>query len=408
MKRYITAIIIGFASVFTLVLAQQNVDSIFNKALLLVKSQQIPEAIKESEKALSIDPKRGDICVFLANLNSWQNNNEVGLQYIQKAANLNYKKDDYYEAWSNILIRSKKYQDLIDNSTDFEQNYTNKDDFFQKKITALDGLKEYNTAVDLIKNDPQKRYLTLPNIGNMYSDILFKRNTNTISAYYTLDILDNGFTPQHLGSLGYSFPVGIHSLGFRANYANRYGLNDVQLEADFYLKLNKGQYTYFNYGYAFNANLFPQHRIGIEHYFPLFPKTDASLGIRYLDYISTKVFILTGHIERYLGNNWLSLRPYYVYKTPAKTNALTLIGNYRLFGKNELNYWGVEVGYGSSPDDIFSTTLLNSYKIKLEKNIMLDRVSDLHMAVGYTKEEWRANTFRNRLTVELGYKIRIK
>jgi hypothetical protein len=80
-----------------------------------------------------------------------------------------------------------------------------------------------------------------------------------------------------------------------------------------------------------------------------------------------------------------------------------------------LTFWGIEIGYGNSPDETYSITQigtynqLKSYKIKLEKNLMLNRVSDLHIGFGYATEEYGAtNQYRNRYTIELGYKYRLK
>ena len=228
----------------------------------------------------------------------------------------------------------------------------------------------------------------------------------------------NNTKPQHLASLGYSFPIGDNNLGFRANYANRFGLNGVQLESDFYLKFLNKQYMYFNYGYAFNSVLFPTHRFGFEYYLPVTSNIEASIGGRYLNYPGSNVVIGTGHIAGYFGKSWLSLRPYYVYdfKSPTNTESASLILNYRLYGKTEIDYWGVELGVGNSPDQFFSNSVsntaefnqLSAYKIKLEKNFMLDRVSDFHIGLGYSYEEFNKNQFRNRFTVELGYKIRLK
>lgn len=242
---------------------------------------------------------------------------------------------------------------------------------------------------------------------------MLKRNKNVISAYYTIDLFDKIFSPQHLASLGYSFPVYDNTLGFRINYANRFGLNDFQLETDFYLKFKNKQYLYLNYGYAFNASLFPEHRIGIEYYFPVTPKTDASIGGRFLKYTFSDVYIATGHIGHYFGNSHLSLRPYYVLKMPNAESSISLLANYKIFERNELNYWGIELGYGNSPDDSYSTSpaqfsQLSNYKIRLEKNLMINRTSDLHFVVGYSYEEYLLNMFRNRFIFELGYKIRLR
>ena len=108
----------------------------------------------------------------------------------------------------------------------------------------------------------------------------------------------------------------------------------------------------------------------------------------------------------------MSVRPFYVYKIQYKNSSVSVIGNYRLYGKNELNYWGVELGLGNSPDDIYSTSFgsfnqLMAYRVKLERNMMLNRISDLHIGLGYSREQFGTTNiqFRNRFTVELGYKL---
>jgi len=188
----------------------------------------------------------------------------------------------------------------------------------------------------------------------------------------------------------------------------------VQLETDFYLNLKNKQYMYFNYGYAFANSLFPLHRLGFEYYFPLKYKIDGSLGGRYMVYPASQVLILTGHLEKYLGSSWVALRPYYVFITQSNRHSFSLIGDYRLYGKNELNFWGLELGYGNSPDDRYSISQfggfnqLVAYKVKVEKNLILNRISDLRIGLGYTWEEFYTNQFRSRYTIELGYKIRLK
>jgi YaiO family outer membrane protein len=239
-----------------------------------------------------------------------------------------------------------------------------------------------------------------------------------IAANYILDLF-NTSNPQQLTSLGYSFRTKKNTMGFRLNYADRFNKNDVQLETDFYLLLNKGKYMYFNYGYAFMGTLFPRHRIGYEYFFPIESKTEASIGGRYLNYPNSHVFIFTGNLTKYFNKSRVTVRPFcvtnYTETTRSFKQSITCIGNYRLLDKNELDYWGVEIGLGNSPDDIYATTQsggfnqLMAYKVKLEKNIMVSMVSDLHIGLGYSREGYGTGKyFRNRYTVELGYKYRMK
>jgi len=412
-------IFFSLSSFYSVAIGQINTDSIFQTAISQSKNNQYDSAIDNAEKAFKSDSKRADILVFIANVYSWKNQNDTALVYIHQAIKLNYLHDDLYEAWTNILLRLHRYEDLLKCCDEAEKHqYSNSEDILKKRLIAYNELKMYDKGVSLIESPANKKFLEIKQFNDLYSGLLMKRNSKLLSAYYILDLFDGGNTqPQQLASLGYSFPVGVNNLGFRVNYANRFGQSDIQLESDFYLKLKKQQYMYFNYGYGFKSLLFPTHRLGYEFYFPLGHKLEASIGGRYLNYPTSNVLIATGHIGWYFGNSWVGLRPYYVYafKTPANTQSVSLIGNYRLFGKTELDYWGVEVGIGNSPDEVYTTNpqivgfnQLTAYKIKLEKNFMLNRVSDFHIGLGYSREEFSLNQFRNRFTVELGYKLRLK
>lgn len=415
MKYKIILVILILIVNFFKTSAQVNIDSIFNIAVNEAKNQQYNSAVKDAQNALNFDKKRGDIMVFIANVYSWQEKNDSATIYIEKARKINYKDDDLYDSWTNILLRTKKYEALLQSCNEAEmENYSNTEDLLRKRMIAYSELKQYDNGIKLVETPENEKFLVSKPIDNLYTSLLLHRNTNIISANYTLDVLSNDSSLQHLGALGYSFKVNDHTWAFRANYASRFGRNNVQLESDFYLMLKNEHYMYFNYGYAFNALLFPRNRVGIEYYFPLLAKFEGSIGGRYLNYPTSDVIILTGHLGKYLGKSWLGLRPFYVYNLQSSTSSLSLIGNYRLYGKNELDYWGVEVGIGNSPDDVYSFSgggfnQLNAYKIKLEKNFMINRTSDFHVGLGYSREEFNVTLpFRNRFTIEIGYKLRLR
>lgn len=407
----------AFSMICVIALAQQNTDSIFESAILKAQAQKYDEAIIEAKKAYAADSNRGDILVYIANVFSWKNENDSSMFYLNKANALNYKSDDYYESLTNVLLRSGKHEALLAACNEAEKNYySNIKDLIRKKLIAYNGLEDYKNGVAYAELSANKIYLDSPAISEIYTDLLLKRNQNVISAFYSLDLVD-GLTPkdQHLAYLSYSFAVGKHSLGIRSNYANRFAKNDFQFETDFYLKLKKSHYMYFNYGYGINATLFPNHRVGYEYYFPLPLKMEASVGARYLLYklsADPNVYIITGHLGKYINKSFISLRPFYVLKS--NSQSLSFIANYRLYGKTVLNYWGLDLGFGNSPDDIYSTlpnggfNELDAYKVKLIKNFAVNRTSDINIGFGYTYEEYNQNQFRNRFTVDLSYKIRLK
>jgi len=410
MKKHFILFFIAIS--LQMISAQQNTDSIFGSAIAASKKQQYIQATEKAKHALETESTRGDIMVFIANVYSWQNKNDSALIYVNKAKAAHYQQADLYETWTNINLRSHQYQALLESCNEAEKNNYSSADLLRKRLIAFTELKNYEEGITLAETPDNKSKLDEEPINSLYNNLLLKRNTHIISANYSLDFFDS-IQPRHLGTLGYSFRVGEHTLAPHINYANRFGNNDVQLGTDFYLQLINEQYFYFNYDFSLEATLFPRHRLGVEYYFPLSRKREASLGMRFMGYKIAPVYIFTGHYGKYFGKNWMEIRPYYV--TQKSTKSLTLIGTYKHYGKNELNYWGVELGFGNSPDDIFANTntgsfnQLSAYKIKIEKNFRLNRVSDFRIGFGYTTEEYQiTKPFRNRYTIDLGYKIRLK
>lgn len=377
------------------------------------QDEQFRQVIEQAKTALEAEPANGDLMILIANNYAFQKKSDSALIYIRKAEQINYYNDDLFDAWLNILFWAHRYDALVQTTALAKQyNYSHTENLLRKQLIAYTELRAYEEGINLAEDPENKEYLKVKDISNIYSNLLMKRNTNVLSAFYSLDFFDH-HAPQHLANIGYSFAVGKHTLVLRGNYADRFQMNDLQLESDFYLQLKNKSYMYFNYGYAFDATLFPQHRAGYEYYLPLKNKMEASLGGRFMSYANSQAYIATGHLEKYMGKHWVAFRPFYVFQKDG--NSLTMLLDYRYYGENPLNYWGIEFGFGNSPDDNRYATQQNAsfnsleaYKVKVERNIMLNRISDIRIGIGYSREEFKTNTFRNRYLIELGYRFRLK
>jgi YaiO family outer membrane protein len=417
MKKQTTQVLFMLIGLLTVGKAQINTDSIYNMAITYSNNQQYNLAINEAKKALNYHTDRGKILVFIAKVYSWDNKNDSALVYIELAKKSGYHHDDFYAVKADILLLDHQYKRLLMCCDEAEnENYSNKEDIFRKRLVAYTELENYDNAIKLIEEPQNKRYLGLTKINDLYSYLLFKRNVNIISADYSLNVFDNSYIPQHVASLAYSLKSGDNKYGIGANYINKFGLNYFQLETADYLKLRNEQYLYFNYGYASNTSLFPQHKIGFEYDFTLPYEIETSFGGRFMNYqrLNSNVFVVTAHIDKYLNENWVAIRPYFIYNYSTKRKSFSMTGNYRLFNENELDYWGAEIDYGNSPDDLYSITQpggfnqLSAYTIKLERNLRLNRTSDLHIGLSYSNQELSFYDYKNRLTIGLGYKIRLK
>lgn len=395
--------------------AQTNVDSLFNKAIEKSHIQKYQDAISDINNAIKADSSRTDINIFLSNLYLWFDKKDSALVCIEKVKNTNKLNDDFFDAYLNILLSSGKYIVLIDACNLAEQNkYSNKLNLITKKILAFEGTGDYKSGIKLVNNIENRHFLTEKTVNELYNNLILKKCKQTIAAHYSLDIFSS-IKAQHQASLAYSFKIEQHSIELGTNYANRFGFNDIQIESTAYLTTIAKQYLYLNYGYAINASLFPLHRSGLEYYFPIVTKWDGSLGGRYMYYknaINKNVVILTGHIGTYFENMWISLRPFYVIKKDLRS--VSLVSKYRLYEKDSRNYWGAELGFGNSPDDMFAASQssfneLMSYKIKVEKNLIINRTSDIYLGLSYINEQIHQGENignRNRYTFEIGYKYK--
>lgn len=408
MKKYIFIILLFIFSKG--LIAQVNIDSLFYSAIDHAKEMEYTKALNEAKSILQIDPARADVMVFIANVYAWSGNYENGLNYINKAYSLNPKNNELYDSWLNILLWSGKYEELIETAKIAEQNeYPDNYNITLKKSLAYKALGDYSMGIKIIEQNQE--FADSVQLKTLYNQLYNLNRANQLSAYYRLDFFDNNNpNAQHLAYIDYGFKINKHTLILRVNYANRFDLDDYQIEADYYHVFNNGHYIYSNYGYSLTRNLFPHHRAGLEYYFPFAESFEASFGGRFLNSNTTNVFIATGHIGKYFSNSWLSFRPFYVMQENA--NAISLILNYRLYNNSPIDYWGIELAYGNSPDDRYILSQsseifrLNSYRIKLEKNFSLLKSSELNIAAGYAYEEFNTDLFRNRYIVEILYKYR--
>lgn len=399
-----------------LVNAQTNVDSLLNAAIQKAHQGKYEESINDANRALQTDSSRADIYVFTANVYSWSHKNDSALIFIEKAKDMKYLNDDFYSSYLNILLRSNNYQTLAKVGEEAEKNgYSNTKDLLAKQLIAYRETGEYEKGIKLAEQDKYKQFLANDTIDQLYTALLLDKRINRISVSYSLDMFDN-VDPHHLVTIGYSRKISTYNT-FAADiyYANRFSKNDFLIELNDYWTIYKKNYLQLGFGYASNANLFPRYRTGIEYFFMPADKWEASLGGRYMNYpnaANKDVFIFTCSIGNYFGNNWLSIRPFYVLQNDLQS--LSVVLKYRLYGKSPMNYWGIEAGVGNSPDDILTTSQssfneLMSYHIKVEKNFKVNRISDFNIRLGYMYEQINQNAtkqYRNRYMVEAGYKYR--
>ncbi len=404
-------IVFLFNCITFVAIGQVNTDSLFNTAISHSQSQNYSEAIKDAEKVLETDPKRYDVMVFIANVYAWQGKYNQALNYIDQAYKKNQTNKELYDSWLNILLWKGDYGNLLETiAIAKENNYPDSYNISLKKMLAYKGLRRYHAGINYAESNSE--LLDSAATRAIFNEMMMLDRQNILSAFYSIDIFENNNPdPFHLAFVDYGFKLDRHTLIARLNYANRFNTYDFQAEADYYHVFSNGHYLYSNYAISIKNELFPSHRAGLEYYLPFGDGMEASLGGRYFNAGKNDVYIGTGHIGKYFSNLWVAFRPFYVFG--GNGNSLTTLLNVRLFDENPLNYWGLELAYGNSPDERFAMDQsleifrLNTYRFKVEKNIMIGKINELKLSAGYAYEEFIADEFRNRYLFEVIFKRRL-
>ena len=241
--------------------------------------------------------------------------------------------------------------------------------------------------------------------------------TNQIAIYNAFDVFDIVYDPMIYSGLEYTRETDAGKIIPKVNYANRFDTHGLQYEMDFYPELSKMFYGYLNYGFS-DSSIFPKHRLGVEIYANLPKSMEASLGMRYLDFLDQQTTILTGSYGLYKGNYFASLRG---YLTPTENGSPGLSGTFtgRKYLKSKDQYLGFLLSVGFIPElrqltannTLLAETLffVESQQIILEYQFPGNNIANLFKAqLGITHQElvFEPGTFFWAVTGGFKYNVR--
>lgn len=224
-----------------------------------------------------------------------------------------------------------------------------------------------------------------------------------LSVDYQYFQFDRTFSPWHLTSVALSRRTPVGSVIGRFNHARRFDRQGTQFEVDAYPKFAKGTYGYLNVGYA-PESLFPEWRAGGELFKNLPGSWESSAGVRWLRFPSRDVLIYTGSVGKYVGNYWISARPFVTPKTDG--TSVTTIVSARRYYRDRNNYVGASAGFGTSPADLVSESELNrdeSWKLAFEGKRAIDAPLRLTWRLSYDRQEFPRRDPYNRWGLKIGF-----
>ena len=396
--------------VFLLLLNVQNiaqfkgdVDAKFKDARELAFSGNRTDAIAICQNILEYYPNYDDVRLFLGRIFLWEKDLDRARAILINGKNKDT--DGFTNLYLDIELQAKDYKKVIDIANKNLSNSPNNEDFLYKKAVAQNNLGNIKGAGENINrvlnlNPSHKKALSMQNL------IEIAGNKNSISLNHNLKIFDTKFDSWNLTSFDLSRKFSFGSLILRLNYASRFNKEGYQFETDGYLRLLDGIYSYINFGYS-PTNLFPGFRFGIEPYFKLPFSMEISVGYRYLVFGDKHVNLFTGHLGKYVGNYWISVRPFISPKTNS-TGVSGIVIIRRYFSDSD-NFISLQGGIGFAPSSEFNESELlkfDSKKIGVEYQTTFSKYYIIKSGFQFANEEYYPGKWRKSYEIKLGLKRR--
>jgi YaiO family outer membrane protein len=389
-----------------------SLDILFSKARSYAFNDQKVKAREMCRYILTKDFTYYDAAVLLGRTYAWDKMYDSAKTILQSVIK---KRPGYYDAIDALIdidLWTDQYTSAINNADIGLSFHPNDEAFLLKKAKALNYTGNIKGAIELLN-----QVLTINPSNAEASKLLFSikenKKINKVSISYSVDAFDIQ-NPWNYANISFSRRTKTFgTMVARLNYANRFEKTGYQFEIDAYPTISKKSYLYFNTGYS-STSLFPIFRLTLEPYFNLGKGNEASIGIRYMNFDSTrlvtfdsnKVIIYTCTYGKYFGNYWISLRPYFTNGKMGLSKSVNI--TIRRYFKTADNYISLILGMGFTPDEhqngYTSPELYNlkSDKIGLNYQQKFAKYFLVNLGAAFADEEYYPGLFRQRYSFDTG------
>jgi len=354
---------------------------------------------------LEAKPNHWDARILLGRTLAWDKRYEEARQELLIVVRAKPNYSDARNALVDVELWSDHPEAAIGFLDDGLAASPNNEDFLYKKATAerkLGMLPDAMITLDrLLDRNPSHE-----KAAKMFASLRVGRAKNKFGLGYGYTDVDTLSSAWHGASAQLSRRTGLGSVSLRANWSRRFDRTATQLEIDAYPRIMDGLYLYVNYGYSADK-LYPKHRFGGELYANLPKGVELSAGFRRLQFGSSDVTIYTGTVAKYVGNWWISLRPYITPKSIGTSRSYALTVR-RYFGNRD-TFIGLTAGTGSSPNDVQDVTdllRLDSRKLGMRASWAFTDLFILKLGARYGWEELLHDRDRTQFNVALGIERR--
>lgn len=322
----------------------KDADNSYLNARTLAFSGEYKAAQDTLTQIIAAYPEYIELQAFLAKTYSWSKDYEKARQLFSRITDTNKHSSPLWVA----AIKNEQYSQNLDVALRMAN----------EALVYLPEDKELHQLHEVLAQASATR------IQDPTNDT---QNTRVLILDASGEVFDQVLDPMLYGAITYQHKAKWGTVMPRLNYHRRFNINGLQSEIDIYPNLGKTTSAYVNYGFS-NAEIFPNHRVGVEVTQQLPKGIEVSLGVRHLTFPSTTATIFTGSFGLYRGNYYATFRPFVI---PDKNRGLGLSGNVQLrrYLKSSKNYLGLQLVYGFDTEInqfIANGTLLSETLIYLE------------------------------------------
>lgn len=173
----------------------------------------------------------------------------------------------------------------------------------------------------------------------------------TIGVNAVADTFSDDRASWHEELLSVTRQTALGAIVARASHASRFGLDDQQVEVEFYPVFRPGTYAFIGAAASPDHTLYPSTRLGFEIYHVIGRGLEVSAGYRRLAF-DDAVHVYGGSLSKYAGNWMLTGRLNYVDAAGDAGETSALLQARRYFGAAGTSFAGIAYGRGLNREEI--------------------------------------------------------
>lgn len=354
---------------------------------------------------------------------------ELGKNYLQTK-----QADSARFYFSNVIQKNNKYKEAFSYLAQVELNDSKPDAALYVCEKALllfpDDRKFYLLKLEILESIPKNDIATFSYLKELLkkypSDVALKLKLFTIKtkiksdrigAFYNLTTISReAIGPIHLLGLQYIRERKDITIIGRVNYMDRYAFGKstnkgLQYELESYFTNSEKSYSFASISVSNDNYVFAPLRAGYSYFYNFKKGWEGDLGLRYTRAGEKDFYAGVLGLGRYIDSYWLNLRTYIQKDNNNYYPSFAL--NTRYYYNTKYDYLSLLAGYGTSPDERYSTglvqqrTSLNSYRIGAGYYKLFWENYFTGIQASFNKQEYAASNFQNEIDffISVQYKL---